>query len=93
MHSRIIRAGSLPWTFLVVERQVEGLADELAQVCRGGFVTKIVLDTGALFLRNAFEHGVDVLSYKMSYRDLEEIAIRTAKSLNWELEIVSETEG
>jgi hypothetical protein len=75
------------WSFLVASQPIEGWVSRLTDLSQGGVIGKMALQESELFLVNQWEHGLDVLSDKMDYVQVEEIAIRLAKSLGWELEI------
>jgi len=75
------------WSLLVTSHRIENWSNHLFASGRGGALREGVLSEARLFLTNRWEHGVDVLSEKMAYDELQEIAMRIAKSLGWELEI------
>lgn len=73
------------WIFLISRAPLEDWLRQLDQLNRRGLVTKELLGKIDLFLKNRWEHGLELLSCKLSYEQLIEMAENAARGLGWQI--------
>ena len=75
-----------PWLFAISKDHSERLESQFSDVSRNWIITQDILREADLLICNTWEHGVEVLSYRTSFEDLNRIADSTARSFKWALE-------
>lgn len=71
------------WTFLVSRTPLTNWAELLRYASRGGIITSEFLQQVELLFVNRWEHGFEVLTCKLNYDQLKDMARTASKNLNW----------
>jgi hypothetical protein len=82
---------SFSWLFLVTRRPISDWVRKLDSISNTRVLTAEILDEIDLFLTNEYEHGFDLVSSRLRFDQLRQIAEEAGNNLGWRNEIRTST--